>query len=524
MVEYIHLKTRLLSVGLLMITIIASGYLLLHLVGREKPIHAVEDMLEIQHKATPIQASGPLTVYPDNPRYFSDGNGNVVYLAGSHTWSNFQDTGATNPPVAFDYTVYLDFLVANNLNFFRLWTWEQERWGPWLKEDIYFSPMMYEQVKLTANDKPKFDLTRFNDLYFDRLRQRVAQAGERGMYVSIMLFDGWSIEDKNLGDGNPWLSHPFHRDNNVNGIDGDLNHDGQGLEIHSLQAPAITALQKAYVQRVIDTVNDLDNVLFEISNESHKDSYEWQYDLINFIKQYEAGKPKQHPVGMSVEWPGGDNAVLFHSPADWVAPNSDGGYKGDPPAADGKKVIVADTDHLWGIGGNYQWAWKSFLRGHNLLFMDPYDCSPVWPPSDCDPDNVEWRALRTNLGYTRSYANRMNLAAMSPRNDLASSGYCLANPATNDAEYLVYLPAGSTVTAILQSLIVTNYSPSLYLPSDSTVTVDLSATASNLYTEWFNPNTGVVIEGDTTVGGALRSFTAPFRGDAILYIYQTPRL
>jgi len=34
---------------------------------------------------------GPLTVHPTNPRYFADGNGNVVYLTGSHTWTNFQD-------------------------------------------------------------------------------------------------------------------------------------------------------------------------------------------------------------------------------------------------------------------------------------------------------------------------------------------------------------------------------------------------------------------------------------------------
>lgn len=38
--------------------------------------------------------------------------------------------------------------------------------------------------------------------------------------------------------GNPWQGHPFHRSNNVNGVDGDLNGDGQGPEIHTLKAPA----------------------------------------------------------------------------------------------------------------------------------------------------------------------------------------------------------------------------------------------------------------------------------------------
>ncbi|MCK4714586.1 MAG: hypothetical protein KAT35_03355, partial [Candidatus Aenigmarchaeota archaeon] len=34
--------------------------------------------------ATQAQAN-PLTVHPDNPRYFADSSGNAVYLTGSHT-------------------------------------------------------------------------------------------------------------------------------------------------------------------------------------------------------------------------------------------------------------------------------------------------------------------------------------------------------------------------------------------------------------------------------------------------------
>ena len=41
-------------------------------------------------------------------------------------------------------------------------------------------------------------------------------------------------------------------------------------------------------------MGDLDNVLYEISNESHANSVQWQYDMINYIKIYEVTKPKQH--------------------------------------------------------------------------------------------------------------------------------------------------------------------------------------------------------------------------------------
>ena len=85
----------------------------------------------------------------------------------------------------------------------------------------------------------------------------------------------------------------------------------------------------------------------------------------------------------------------------------------------------------------------------------------------------------------------MNLAAMTPCNDLASTQYCLANPGQ---EYVVYLPNGGEVT------------------------VDLSAAPGALAVEWFNPHTGVVRKGGTAQGGTKRTFQAPEKGDWVLYI------
>jgi len=50
-----------------------------------------------------------------------------------------------------------------------------------------------------------------------------------------------------------------------------------------------------------------------------------------------------------------DEPKLFSSSADWISPNPDAeklNYRTNPPAADARKVILTDTDHLWGIGGN----------------------------------------------------------------------------------------------------------------------------------------------------------------------------
>ena len=52
-------------------------------------------------------------------------------------------------------------------------------------------------------------------------------------------------------------------------------------------------------------------------------------------------------------------------------------------------MSLLDTDHIWGCGGNAAWVWKSFLRGHNPLFMDPYDGSVLGTPGDS-----RWEPIR----------------------------------------------------------------------------------------------------------------------------------
>ena len=429
--------------------------------------------------------ANPLKVSTANPRYFVDSHGQAVVLVGSHTWTNFQDVGDTDPPQAFNWVEYLNFLQANNHNFFRLWTWEEAKWATFTTNDVWLSPLPFNRPGPgTALDgKPKLDLSSLNQSYFDRLRQRVIDAGARGIYVSIMLFNGFSVETKGY-TGNPWPGHPFNKSNNVNNISGDPNSDNNGNEIHRLQIPSVTTIQEIYVKKVIDTVNDLDNVLYEICNECNPQSIAFQGQMVDYIKNYERTKPKQHPVGMTVAYPSGNNSDLFASKADWISPNSSGGYDTNPPASNGSKVVISDTDHIWGIGGDRYWAWKSFTRGLNILFMDEYD---FW---GADINNPTWVDVRKNLGYIKSYADRIALIAMVPSGSLASTGYCLASK----YEYVVYAPSGGSLT------------------------VNLKNTPDDVVVEWFRPSNGQATSGGVVTGGSTRSFTPPFSGDAVLYL------
>jgi hypothetical protein len=145
--------------------------------------------------------------------------------------------------------------------------------------------------------------------------------------------------------------------------------------------------------------------------------------------------------------------------------------------------------NLWGIGGNRSWVWKSFLRGLNPIFMDPYDGLVLGNRFD-----AEYESLRKNLGYARRFARRIDLASMQPRPELASSKYCLARAEAGAAEYLVYLPEGGEVS------------------------VDLSAASGRLAVEWFDPDQGRTVGTGTVSGGRRERLTAAVKGDAVAWI------
>ncbi len=159
----------------------------------------------------PAMMEGPLCIHSHNPRYFTDESGKAIYLTGSHTWSVFQDSGPGNPPAPFDYPGFLSFLTKNHHNFCRLWVWEHS-WGARQGKQSFIYPLPYLRVGPgTALDgQPKFDLTEFNPEYFNRLRSRVIMARDQGIYLAVMLFQGWSIENKTNGTDDPWPGHPFN--------------------------------------------------------------------------------------------------------------------------------------------------------------------------------------------------------------------------------------------------------------------------------------------------------------------------
>jgi hypothetical protein len=445
--------------------------------------------------------AGTLRRNAANPRYFTDDTGRAIYLTGSHTWNNLIDMGKADPPPEFDFAYYLDVLEDLGHNFIRLWAWDML--CTWDERDVV-RPLPWARTGpgLALDGKPKFDLSRFESEYFQRLRTRVGQAQERGIYVSVMLFDGWAIFERSRARRE---LHAFAGGNNVNGIDILASQAGGILrDWVTLYNPRVVALQEAYTRKVVETVNAFDNVLFEMCNEAGGESHDWQEHLIRFIRRCEAQMPKQHPVGTTGGM-GTRNQRTYESVADWVSPEvnaadgndpayRDGGHTwGSAPFDRGDKVVLLDTDHLWGIGGDEVWAWKSFCRGYNVLYMDRCDDFPtafyeheLWP----DKHNPN---LRREMGAILSYAGRMDLNRAVPSNDLCSTGYCLADPGR---EYIAYQPHGGPFALRL--------APGTYRY------------------EWHDPGSGKGAgAGDLRASAGGTELTPPVDGGAVLYAVRS---
>jgi uncharacterized protein DUF6298 len=432
-------------------------------------------------------AAGFLRVSEANPRYFTVASGNaadqrVVYLTGSHIWNNLHDgmgpgSHCAEAPEQFDYNGYLKFLKDHGHNFIRLWRWEQFRsQAAGGSFHLCMTPQPWARTGpgMAKDGKPKFDLSKLDQAFFDRLRERVVLAGKAGIYVDVMFFEGWALHLSPAPDHIE--GHPFYAANNVNGIGIKSIVDYQVLPLD----PRIQGLQEAYIRKLVDVVHDLPNVLYEVANESSGggavdksfaqmlglgdppdwgNSTQWQYWVIHVVKQYEKQKGyAAHPIGMTMQFPVADqtkvNDPLFSGSADWISPGYDdemftGGrhpmapgappsrWFDHPPASDGRKVVITDTDHYAPGKGDALWAWKSFLRGHHTILMDFGLIGGVNPS---DPSYASFEPARYAMGDTRRYAERMKLIDMVPRDDLTSTGYALANPGR---EYIVLQPSAT---------------------------------------------------------------------------------
>src|SRR3954471_18650390 len=209
--------------------------------------------------ATSVSAADkPLALHPDNPHYFQFRGKPAVLVTSAEHYGAVLNRD-------FDAVKYLDELQRHGLNLTRTFT------GVYCEDAKSFgitrNTLAPADGKLLCpwarSDTPgyggggnKFDLTRWDDAYFKRLKEFLTQAGKRGVVVELVLFCPFY-------DDSMWKLSPMNAANNVNGV-GKLAR----TDVYDRKKNAgLQAVQEALVRKLAAELNAFDNLYFEVCNE-----------------------------------------------------------------------------------------------------------------------------------------------------------------------------------------------------------------------------------------------------------------
>ncbi|MBK7709817.1 MAG: hypothetical protein IPJ37_01735 [Bacteroidales bacterium] len=202
----------------------------------------------------------PLSLNPQNPHYFLF-RGEPAILIGST-----EHYGAVMN-LDFDYIAYLNEISGSGLNVTRTFSGAYvEPVGAFgIKKNTlapaaerYICPWSRSKEPGYANGGNKFDLSEWDETYFKRLKDFVAEAGKRDIIVELDLFS-------NYYDTVQWKLSPLNILNNINRI-GDIK---DHKEVLSLKHAELLNVQENMVRKIIHELKDFDNLYFEVCNEHY---------------------------------------------------------------------------------------------------------------------------------------------------------------------------------------------------------------------------------------------------------------
>jgi hypothetical protein len=444
-----------------------------------------------------------------------------ILLIGDSITQGWMELG-TN----FDQRAYVQALAGRGVNALLLWSYigvvdqpadprigydAPELW-PWVRVGRATRPGAVPQ----SNDGP-FDLTRFNDAYFDRLHELIRLADANDIVVVIQVHDGWTKTK--------FAGHPF---NVANG--GPLTDRAQYVELqeYDREMPLVfdsqwTRPQKhqfyleRFCERLIQATADTPNVMFEIFNEG-----EWydaqrlrafQMHFLDFFKTRTLqllivnddhirgvpgfrGEPQTDILSRHTpRWDNLPPAQVFfdHYAREFDAAPVKPLFFSEPvPSYEGGDAATeaAVLRLLWGTA----------LAGASVVIQN--DASFGFDPRSLMAVKADQRDRILDLeGHLARFFHGagVNFAAMKPEGGLASTGVCLANAGV---EYVVYAPQGRPFTMNL---------------------ADAKDTA--LIVRWYDPRSGQSYDAGRVPGGnEAQPFAPPLQGDAVLHLKKPETL
>ena len=324
-----------------------------------------------------------------------------------------------------------------------------------------------------ANDGGlKFDLTRFDQSYFDYWRTVVDYARARGIVVQMVMLDGWHdlgdlVEDNGVGRrwGLTW--DYYFVANNINGLNVASTEDVFN------PGHAVSGYQQALLRKIVDTLGDEPNIVWEVANESGHAS--WELGLADYVTSYEKSRglaqhlvmPRDLPGHQFVAGPCDNGAVSTHD--DLVAAYSQ------------NRVLLSDNDCTGAETPEIRRykAWSALTAGAQIDFFH----FELYVPGVLETADTQTGMKYVGLQQKFIKDLGIDIAGMHPADKEVTYGWALGR---TGSEYIIYMSGGTTSV------------PSLPSPSKAI---------------WFNTR-----DGSSGSAGAGPTFRAPDGYDWVLYL------
>ena len=225
---------------------------------------------------TSCDTNSPIGKHPDNPHYFIFKGKPLILITTD------QHYGAVIN-LDFDYIPFLDRLHEYGMNLTRIYPGgyvemkdqytKGNPLGP--APDRYILPWKKSAAE-GANPnlgRYKYDLEKWDDEYFRRLKDFVSQASVRNIIVEIAFFNGM-YDDR-------WMAQPLYHTNNLQEV-------GKcAFQLFTTMTDTmLVSYQVEYVKKIASELYKFDNIIYDICDEpemQHRDSKEWNSVLLDAL-------------------------------------------------------------------------------------------------------------------------------------------------------------------------------------------------------------------------------------------------
>jgi Cellulase (glycosyl hydrolase family 5) len=196
-------------------------------------------------------------------------NGQPIQLVGYSYYGLLGDR-------SFDAEAFLKLLAANNINFTRFFLIL-----PW--------PVQPGPNRLPfAKTNGLYNLRAFDENYFSHLRRVVTRAERLGIVCQVCLFDRCGLA---MGDRPAWTHNPYNAECNINGL---LAGGKRGYPAFCQTTGPISKINAAFIRKVVATIGDRSNVIYEIMNEPYPELgplQEWHAWAAAALQENLRGRP-----------------------------------------------------------------------------------------------------------------------------------------------------------------------------------------------------------------------------------------